>query len=333
MTPFVLERATTVPQALALLAGGARVIAGGTNLVDLMKEGVERPDRLVDITRIAELAGVKEASGGLRIGALVRNSELADHPLVRERYPMIAGALLAGATHQLRNAATTGGNLLQRTRCYYFTEPATPCNKRAPGQGCAAREGYHHIHAIFGWSEACIATHPSDMAVAMAAHDATVHLLGPEGLRAVPLAAFHRLPGDDPSRDTVMAPAELITAVELPPSPWGRTVHYLKVRERSSYAFAAVSVAAALNIKAGEIVDARVVLGGVAHKPWRAKAAESAVLGTPPDAAAFARAGEAAVAEARPLPDTAYKVPIAQRAVARALELAASCDPQFRVSD
>jgi xanthine dehydrogenase YagS FAD-binding subunit len=272
MTPFVYARAGSTAEAVAILAANpsARIIAGGTNLLDLMKEGTERPSQLIDITRIDALRQIEEApGGGLIIGALVSNSELADDERVRERFPLVAQALLAGASPQLRNAATLGGNILQRTRCYYFTDPTTPCNKRISGEGCSAREGLHAIHAIFGWSDACIATHPSDMAVAMVAHDALVHIEGPGGNRSLALADLQRLPGDAPERDTVLTRDELIVAVELPASLFGQRVHYLKVRERSSYAFATVSVAAAIRLDAGLIVDARVVLGGVAHKPWR----------------------------------------------------------------
>lgn len=336
MVPFTLTRATTPAEAIAALGGDpqARFIAGGTNLVDLLKEGVETPARLIDITRVEALDHLADMpEGGVRIGALVKNSDLADYPDFRRRYPLVAQALLGGASPQLRNAASVGGNLLQRTRCYYFTDVNMACNKRAPGQGCAAREGFHHIHAVLGWSDACIATHPSDMAVAMVAQDAVVHVEGSAGPRAIPLVDFHRLPGDDPARDTVLEHGELITAVELPPSPWGNNVHYLKVRERSSYAFAAVSVAAALRLEEGRVADARLVLGGVAHKPWRSAEAEAALTGQPAGPDAFARAGEAAIADARPLRDNAYKVPLAKHAVARALEFALAGEPRFVVSN
>jgi xanthine dehydrogenase YagS FAD-binding subunit len=266
------------------------------------------------------------------VGALVTNAALGDDARIRERWPLVAQAVLAGASPQLRNAATTGGNLLQRTRCPYFTDPTTPCNKRSPGEGCSARAGYHHIHAVLGWSDTCIATHPSDMAVALVAQDALVHVLGPRGPRSIPMAELHRLPGSAPERDTTLERTDLITGVELPPSGFGRQVHYLKVRERSSYAFATVSVAAALRLEAGRVADARVVLGGVAHRPWRSARAESALIGRSADRQAFRRAGEAAMSEARPLRDTAYKVPIARTAVARALELAAAGRPAFTVS-
>ncbi len=257
-----------------------RLLAGGTNLLDLMKGYVEQPVHIVDINRLPLAEIAERPDGGVRIGALARNSDTANHPLIRQRYPLLAQALLAGASPQLRNMATVGGNLMQRTRCHYFTDVSfTACNKRHPGTGCAAREGFTRQHSIFGASEQCIATHPSDMAVALVALDAVVVVRGPAGERRISSGEFHRLPGTTPERDTNLARGELIVAVELPPSPFADHVCYLKVRDRASYAFALVSVAAALEVKEGTVRDARVVLGGVAPKPWRAKDAERALIG------------------------------------------------------
>ncbi len=273
MNPFTYSRATDPQTAVSGIAANpkAKFLGGGTNLVDLMKMGVEQPEQLVDINRL-DLTKVEELpnNGGVRIGALVRNSDLAEHDLIKSRYPVLSEALLSGASPQLRNLATTGGNLLQRTRCYYFYDPAFPmCNKRNPGSGCGALEGYNRIHAILGQSERCIATHPSDMCVAMAALDAVVRVQGPKGERTIPFADFHRLPGDTPNVETNLQPNELITAVDLPAIPFATRSHYLKVRDRASYAFALVSVAAALEMEGGQIKSARIALGGVAHKPWR----------------------------------------------------------------
>jgi xanthine dehydrogenase YagS FAD-binding subunit len=317
------ERASDVPHAIELARQpGAKFIAGGTNLLDLYKSGVEQPLRLVDVSRLA-LADIDELpGGGVRIGALATNTAAANHPLVRRRYRLLSEALLNGATVQLRNMATVGGNLLQRTRCYYFTDPAfRECNKRAPGSGCAAKDGHNRIHAIFGASHACIATNPSDMSVALCALDAVVRLAGPDGEREVPIGEFHRLPGDTPQTDTVIAPGELITAVDLPPSPFAH-VHYLKVRDRASYAFALVSVAAALDLQGRVVNDLRLVLGGVAHKPWRAFEAEAELRGQALTDAVLKRAAEAAVEGAQPYPDNAFKVELAQRALMRALRIA-----------
>jgi xanthine dehydrogenase YagS FAD-binding subunit len=318
---FRYERATDASGAVAAFAAApeAKFLGGGTNLVDLMRLGVETPAVLVDVTRLPFGEVEETGDGGLRVGAGVRNSDLAAHPLVRERYPVLAEALLAGASGQLRNLATTGGNLLQRTRCFYFQDVNMPCNKRAPGSGCPAREGVHRNLAILGHSEACVATHPSDMAVALAALDAEVHVQRPGGERTVPAAELHRLPGDDPSRDTVLEPGELITAVTLPPLPFGRRSTYRKVRDRASFAFAVVSVAAALDVADGAVRDVRLALGGVAHKPWRAHAAEEALRGAPADPASFARAADAELAAARPLRDNAYKVPLARSVVVETL--------------
>jgi xanthine dehydrogenase YagS FAD-binding subunit len=318
MREFAYERAHDLAGALAAGRDGARFLGGGTNLVDLMKLGVEQPERVVDVARlpgaVEELPG-----GGLRIGASVRNSELAADRLVRERYPVLAQALLAGASGQLRNLATTGGNLLQRTRCLYFQDVNKPCNKREPGSGCPAREGEHRNLAVLGWSEACVATHPSDMAVALAALDAVVCVESATGARSIPLVDFHRLPGDEPQRDTVLEPGELITAVELPPLAFARRSAYRKVRERASFAFALVSVAAALAVEAGEVRDVRLALGGVAHKPWRATRAEEALRGARATAESFERAADAELAQARPLRDNVYKLPLARNAIVRTL--------------
>jgi xanthine dehydrogenase YagS FAD-binding subunit len=301
----------------------SRFIAGGTNLVDLMKGGIEQPLVLVDITHLPLASVIEAPDGGVRIGALVRNSDLADHALIRTRYPVLAQALLAGASPQLRNMATVGGNLLQRTRCGYFTDAAFPaCNKRAPGTGCGALAGHNRTHAIFGASDQCVATHPSDMCVALAALDATVTVRSASGTRNIAMTDFHRLPGATPQRDTVLAPDELILGVYLPPTKPGTRSHYLKVRDRASYAFALVSVAATVHVAGDRVDDARIVLGGVAHKPWRAIAAERALVGRSFDAAAIDAAAGAAIEGARPLRDNRYKVELARQSVARALRVA-----------
>jgi xanthine dehydrogenase YagS FAD-binding subunit len=321
VTPFRYERAGDAQSAVATLAAapGAAFLAGGTNLVDLMKLGVAAPELLVDVARLPHDGIHVLADGTVRIGAAVKNSVLAADRTIRTRYPVLAQALLSGASGQLRNLATTGGNLLQRTRCVYFQDVTKPCNKRRPGSGCPAREGYHRNLAILGASEACIATHPSDMAVAMAALDAVVRVQGPDGERTIPLRELHRLPGDEPQRDTVLNHGELITAVDLPPLAFGARSKYRKVRDRASYAFALVSVAAALDVDAGRVRDVRIALGGVAHKPWRATRAEAALRGAAADEAAFRRAIDAELAEARPLRENAFKVPLARNAVVRTL--------------
>lgn len=325
MRPFAYERAGDVAGAVAAAAGGdgpVRYLAGGTNLVDLMRLGVERPARLVDVSRLQARDDIVEiADGGLRIGAAVTNTDLAAHPVVRRRYPVLASALLQGASGQLRNLATVGGNLLQRTRCAYFQDVTTPCNKRAPGSGCSAREGDHRNLAILGHSPRCIATHPSDMAVALVALGAQVHTTGPAGERTIPLPGLHRLPGDEPDRDTVLEPAELITAVTVPPVAFaaGRS-RYRKVRERASFAFAVVSVAAAVDVADGVVRDARIALGGVAHAPWRAARAEEALRGRPATAESFAAAADAELAAAAPLAQNAYKVPLVRNVLVRTLE-------------
>jgi xanthine dehydrogenase YagS FAD-binding subunit len=305
------------------LEQSAKFIAGGTNLIDLMREDVERPDRLVDINRL-DLTRIEEREGGLRLGALARNSDTANHPLVRERYPLVTQAILAGASAQLRNAATNGGNLMQRTRCYYFYDLAAPCNKREPGSGCGALEGFNRIHAIFGASPQCIATHPSDMCVALAALDAVVRVEGPQGARSIQFADFHRLPGDTPQTDTNLGRDELIVAIDLPAasSAFAGHSHYLKVRDRASYAFALVSVAAALEVRGGVIERARVAMGGVAHKPWRAREAELALAGARVNEQNFGRAAEAAMRGARGYEHNRFKIELGKRAIVRALTAA-----------
>jgi xanthine dehydrogenase YagS FAD-binding subunit len=335
MQSLSYDRARDVRHAIELGAQpGAKFIGGGTNLLDLYKSGIEQPARLVDISRLALADIAATPDGGLRIGALATNTAAANHPLVRQGYRLLSEALLNGASAQLRNMATVGGNLLQRTRCYYFTDPTFEhCNKRSPGSGCDAMDGYNRIHAILGASPQCIATNPSDMAVALAALDAIVHLEGPDGERSVPILDFHRLPEDRPQIDTTIRQGELITAVELPASSsaFARHSHYLKVRDRASYAFALVSVAVALDLEEQDgsvrVRDARIVLGGVAHKPWRAFGAEAAVRGKALDPEIMARAGVAAVVGAQPHADNAFKVELAQRAVARALAIAAGLEP------
>ncbi len=323
MNPFSYSRASDPQGAISGVAANpkAKFLGGGTNLVDLMKMGVERPGQLIDINRL-DLAKVEELpnGGGVRIGALVRNSDLAENPLITARYPVLSEALLSGASPQLRNLATTGGNLLQRTRCYYFYDPAFPmCNKRVPGSGCGALEGYNRIHAILGQSEQCIATHPSDMCVALAALDAVIRVQGPAGERTIPFADFHRLPGNTPQVETSLQPNELITAVDLPALPASIRSHYLKVRDRASYAFALVSVAAVLELENGLIKSARVALGGVAHKPWRATKAEQALTGKSADAAAFQAAAAAELAAARGYKYNTFKIELAKRAITQAL--------------
>ena len=321
MRPFAYERASDVASAVARVAGrpGAAFLAGGTNLVDHMKLGVVSPDLLVDVTRLP-LGRIERREGGaVRIGAGVRNSDLAADATIRTGYPALAQALLAGASGQLRNLATTGGNLMQRTRCWYFQDVTTPCNKREPGSGCPAIEGLTREYAILGASEHCVAVHPSDMAVALAALDATVIVQGPAGERVVPMVDFHRLPGETPERDTVLEHGELIVAVELPALPFATRSAYRKVRDRASYAFALVSVAAALDVDAGTVRDVRIALGGVAHKPWRASRAEAALRGAPATVESFRRAADAELAAARPLAHNAFKVPMARNTMVAVL--------------
>ncbi len=310
-------------------AAAARVIAGGTNLIDLMKYNVERPARLIDITRLPGLDAIEATpDGGLRIGALVTNSTVAYDDRVTARYPLLASAILAGASPQLRNAATTGGNLLQRTRCYYFYDSGTACNKRQPGSGCPAIGGVNRIHAILGTSEHCIATHPSDMCVALAALAATVHVSGPNGDRSIAFADFHRLPGDHPERDTTLEQGEIVTAVELPPDDFGVHHSYLKLRDRLSYAFALVSVAAALRLDGDRIGTARIALGGVAPKPWRVAEAEDALTGQPATAEHFTRTADRLLSGAQGFGHNDFKIGLARAAIVRALEQAAAGTPQ-----
>ena len=321
MNPLTYERATDPAAAVALVAGNPRAayLAGGTNLVDHLKLGVATPDVLVDVSRLP-LDDVEVLDGGgLRVGAAVRNSDLAAHPVVRRDYPVLAQALLAGASGQIRNAATTAGNLLQRTRCVYFQDVTTPCSKREPGTGCSALEGFSRSHAILGASDRCVATHPSDLAVALAALDATVVVLGPGGERRLPMTDFHRLPGDEPERDTTLEHGDLVTAVELPALPLARRSAYRKVRDRASYAFALVSVAAALDVTGGTVRDVRLALGGVAHKPWRATVAEKRLRGGPATEDAFRAAAAAELEAARPLPGNGFKVPLARNTITATL--------------
>ncbi|MGA8192526.1 MAG: xanthine dehydrogenase family protein subunit M, partial [Acetobacteraceae bacterium] len=308
----------------------AKFIAGGTNLIDLMKEDVEQPTRLIDISRLPLKTVEETAEGGLRIGALVPNSDLAYHPLVAQRYPILASAILAGASAQLRNMASTGGNILQRTRCYYFYDIATPCNKRTPGSGCSAVAGLNRMHAILGTSETCIAVHPSDMCVALAALEATVHVAGPSGARVIAFADFHRLPENTPERDTNLQPNEIVTAVELPARGFAANYTYLKIRDRLSYAFALVAVAAVLELEGDTIKQARLALGGVAHKPWRDPSAEAALRGQTADRSAFNRAADVLLRDAKGFEHNAFKIDLARRAIVRALSQAAAGTPQVQ---
>lgn len=324
MQAFNYQQPHEIAEAIRMIkAPRAKFIGGGTNLVDLMKGGAESPLTLIDVTHLPMAKIELTADGGMRIGAGVRNSDAAHHEELRQRYPLLAEALLSGASPQLRNMATVGGNLLQRTRCYYFYDTAYgECNKRNPGSGCAARQGINRIHAVLGASEACVATHPSDMAVALLALDAVVKVEGPQGARDIALADFHRLPGSTPEIDTQLRPDELIVAVWLPPSRAASHSHYLKVRDRQSYAFALVSVAVALELEGGQIAGARVALGGVAHKPWRAAATEAALTGAPYSQATIERASALAMQGAVPLAHNAFKIELGRRAVARALTVA-----------
>lgn len=325
MRPFVYERPASAADALELHRNGALYLGGGTNLVDLMRLGVEEPSRLVDVSRLPNDRIEVTADGTLLIGAAVTNSDLAADRTVRETHPMLAQAVLAGASGQIRNRATVGGNLLQRTRCSYFQDASKPCNKRDPGSGCPARDGEHHNLAILGHSPACVATHPSDMAVALAAMDASVRVHGRDGERTVPFDAFHRLPGNEPERDSTLRDGDLVTAVEVPPLPMPS--RYRKVRERASFAFALVSVAAAVRTvgatvpdgAGGVVRDVRLALGGVAHKPWRCRRAEDVLRGAPATEETFLRAAEAELEAAEPLRDNGYKVPLARNLIVRTL--------------
>lgn len=321
MKTFDFEHATTVDGAIAsVVATGGKYYAGGTNLLDLMKGGVEAPPALVDVRRLGLKKITATDTGGVLIDSGVTNSAMANHPLIRSQYPVLSQAILSGATTQLRNMATAGGNLLQRTRCPYFMEVAfTRCNKRDPGSGCAARDGFNREHAIFGASAECIAVHPSDMAVALAILDASVHVHGPDGRRTIPIAEFFRLPGDEPQRDNTMWSAELITGIELPPSPYGKHSWYLKVRDRHSYAFALVSVAAGLRIEDGIIRAVAIGLGGVSSMPWRVADAENSLVGQAPTDTAFRTAARLALAGAVPLSQNGFKVDLGRHSVVRAL--------------
>jgi len=330
MIPFRYARANDVADAVRQIAGdpNAKFIAGGTNLIDLMKMDVERPTKVIDITRLPLKQVENTPGGGLRIGALVRNTDLAYHPLVEERYPVLASAIMAGASQQLRNMASTGGNLLQRTRCHYFYDTATPCNKRDPGSGCSAMDGHNRMHAILGSSDACIATHPSDMCVALAILEAKVHVSGGSGDRVIAFADFHRLPGDTPQRDTNLNAGEIITAVELPAKGFAKSYTYLKIRDQLSYAFALVSVAVGLELDRDTIMEGRFALGGIAHKPWRDPQAESVLRGQRANAATFARAADVLLRNARGYAHNTFKIDLARGCIVRALTQAARGTPQ-----
>jgi xanthine dehydrogenase YagS FAD-binding subunit len=330
MINFEYTRARDVADAVRMIATepAAKFIAGGTNLIDLMKVDVERPSRLIDISRLPLNTVEKNAEGGIRIGALVPNSDLAWHPLIEQRYPLVRNAILAGASQQLRNMASTGGNLVQRTRCAYFYDTTTPCNKREPGAGCSAIGGINRIHAILGASDSCIATHPSDMCVALTALDAKVHVRGPAGERVIAFHDFHRLPGNTPQVDTNLNPSEIIVAVELPAQGFSKHYSYLKIRDRLSYAFALVSIAAALELEGDTIKQARLALGGVAHKPWRDAAAEDAMRGQPANQATFTHAADLLLRDAKGYEHNAFKIDLARRGIVRTLTQAAQATPQ-----
>lgn len=330
MINFQYTRASDVTDAIRQISAdsNAKFVAGGTNLLDLMKDDVEQPTRLIDISRLPLKTVEETADGGLRIGALVPNSDLAWHPLIAQRYPMLGSAILSGASAQLRNMASTGGNLLQRTRCFYFYDTVTPCNKREPGSGCSAIKGINRINGILGTSEACIATHPSDMCVALAVLEAKVHVMGPSGARTIAIADFHRLPGDTPQRDTNLEANEIVTAIELPAQGFNKNYTYLKIRDRLSYAFALVSVAAGLEMDGNTIRQARFALGGVAHKPWRNLAAEAALNGKTANRETYTSAAEIALRDAKGFEHNAFKIDLAQRTIVRALTQAAQGTPQ-----
>lgn len=325
MRPFTYIRAKEPASAINQLIQNpsAQFLAGGTNLLDLMKEDVERPTALIDITELS-LSEIKPiAAGGISIGGLGKNTDAANHPLVRQNYPLLTQAILAGASGQIRNMATNGGNLLQRTRCPYFYEVSMPCNKREPGTGCGALEGINRMHAIFGWSDNCVAVYPSDMAVALAALDAVVNVRTASGQeRRIPMADFHRLPGDQPEKDTTLTHGELITAIELPKNNFADKSYYLKVRDRASYAFALVSVAAALEMTGNKIAQVRIAMGGVAHKPWRALKAEQMLVGKEATTENFKLAADAEMADAKPLAYNAFKVELGNRSIVLALQMA-----------
>jgi len=334
MINFKYARARDVADAVRLIAEdpAAKFVAGGTNLIDLMKMDVERPTKVIDINRLPLNQIESTPNGGLRIGALVRNTDLAYHPLVERHYPVLASAIMAGASQQLRNMASTGGNLLQRTRCHYFYDTATPCNKRAPGSGCSAIQGHNRMHAILGASDRCIAVHPSDMCVALAILEAKIHVTGAAGDRVIAFGDFHRLPGDAPQRDTNLDDGEIITTVELPAQGFGKNYTYLKIRDRLSYAFALVSVAVGLELNGGIIREGRLALGGVAHKPWRDPQAEAALRGQPANVEIFSRAAEALLLDASGYEHNRFKIDLARRCVVRALTQAAAGTPQLQSS-
>lgn len=326
MKNFAYSRAADVESAVGLIARttNAKFLGGGTNLVDLMRENIERPDALVDVTRLPSNRIGERSDGGLLIGAAVTNTAIAQHPSVRQRYPFLAQAILFGASGQIRNMATAAGNLLQRTRCLYFYDRVACCNKRDPGSGCDAIDGYNRMHAILGSSDSCVATHPSDMAVPLAALNAAVNVIGPKGERTISMSDFHRLPGDTPHLDTNLQADELITGIELPPLDFAKHSLYRKVRDRASFAFALVSVAAALEVDNGTVKNVRLALGGVAHRPWRAYEAERFLTGASLDAATFRRAAEIELAPARALPHNAFKIELAKRTIVGVLSELAS---------
>jgi xanthine dehydrogenase YagS FAD-binding subunit len=332
MINFQYSRATDVADAVRQLAADpeAKFIAGGTNLIDLMKYEVEHPARLIDISRLPLNRVEETAQGGLKIGALVPNTDLAYHPQIERRYPLVSSAILAGASQQLRNMASTGGNLVQRTRCFYFYDVTTPCNKREPGSGCSAIKGINRINAILGTSDSCIATHPSDLCVALAALEAKVHVTGPAGDRVIPIGDFHRLPGNTPERDNNLERGEIITAIELPGRGFAKNYSYLKIRDRLSYAFALVSAAVALEMDGDRIAEARVALGGVAHKPWRVPEAEAVLRGQKADETAFARAAELLLHGAKGHSHNEFKIELARRTAIRTLKQAANGTPQVQ---
>ncbi|MEH2289665.1 FAD binding domain-containing protein [Nostoc sp.] len=325
MNNFTYTRATSVKDAVQRATNdqNAILIAGGTNLVDRLKVFLDEPSQLIDISRLEMKRIERTSEGGLSLGALVTNTAVADHPDVRRDYPILSRAILSGASQQIRNMATVGGNLLQRTRCPYYYDTAFPCNKRQPGSGCPAATGINRMHAILGASDQCVAVQPSDMCVSLAALDAVVVVEGPKGKREIPLTDFHRLPGNTPQQDTNLEPGELISSVVLPPVPFAKSGVYLKLRDRTSYAFALVSVAAAVDLAGGQIQNVRLAMGGVAHKPWRSKEAEKFLLGKSADTATFQQAAEIALQEAKPLTYNSFKVDLAKRAIRRALAVSA----------
>jgi xanthine dehydrogenase YagS FAD-binding subunit len=328
MRPFIYTKTENTAQATSKVKANknAKYLAGGTNLLDLMKEDVERPDELVDLG-LLKLTDIKETEKGVSLGALANNTETANNPLVRKNFPMLSLAILAGASGQIRNMATNGGNPNQRTRCAYFFDTAMPCNKREPGTGCSALEGQNHMHAIFGWNENCVAVHPSDMCIALVALDATVTLADASGnTRTIPFVDYHRLPGDQPEKDNNLEPGELITSIDVPNNNFAKNSYYVKVRDRSSYAFALVSIGAGLELKGNTIKKARIAMGGVAHKPWRAYEAEKFLKGKEATEANFEAAADAEMANARALEHNAFKVPLGKQAMVRALNVALSGD-------